>query len=67
KKFTIDEFLKYLKQIKFLLEENHRLESYLSLEHENIHKDIIALQKNINNLENFHLREGFGEYGVLII
>jgi hypothetical protein len=29
---------------------------------QNIHKDILALQKDINNLEIFHLREEFGEY-----
>ncbi|CAG8807318.1 23105_t:CDS:2, partial [Gigaspora margarita] len=69
KKFTIDEFLKYLtEEIKFLLEEGRRLESYLSDEYKNIHKDILALQKDINYLENFYLKEEFGEYyGVIII
>ncbi|CAG8789659.1 23726_t:CDS:2, partial [Gigaspora rosea] len=57
---AIDEFLKYLTETIKFLEENRRLESYLSLEHKNIHKDIIVLQNNINNLENFHLREEFG-------
>ncbi|CAG8854811.1 25691_t:CDS:1, partial [Gigaspora margarita] len=61
KKFTIDEFLKYLtKEIKFLLEEGHHLESYLSDECKYIYKDIFALQKDINYLENFYLREEFG-------
>ncbi|CAG8850228.1 23611_t:CDS:1, partial [Gigaspora margarita] len=40
----------------------HCLESYLSDEYKKIYKDILALQKDINNLENFHLREEFGEY-----
>ncbi|CAG8851632.1 30110_t:CDS:1, partial [Gigaspora margarita] len=44
------------------------LELYLSDEYKNIHKDILALQKDINNLENFHLKKEFGEYyGVLMI
>ncbi|CAG8825321.1 1655_t:CDS:2, partial [Gigaspora margarita] len=40
----------------------------LNLLFNKIRKDILALQKDINNLENFHLREEFGEYyGVLMI
>ncbi|CAG8831704.1 17306_t:CDS:1, partial [Gigaspora margarita] len=62
-KYTIDEFLEsQQKEIESLYNDNHLLNDYLSHKYENIHEDILALQKDIDNLENWHLRGEFGEY-----
>ncbi|RIB07044.1 hypothetical protein C2G38_2215591 [Gigaspora rosea] len=55
-KYTIDEFLEnQQKEIESLTEDNRLLEDYLSNEHKEINKDILALQKKIDKLEKWHL------------
>ncbi|CAG8764639.1 1600_t:CDS:1, partial [Racocetra fulgida] len=62
-KYAIDDFLENLqKEAESLNKDNCLLNDYLSHEHENIHEDILALQKDIENLEKWHLRKKFREY-----
>ncbi|CAG8631093.1 4303_t:CDS:2, partial [Racocetra fulgida] len=57
-KYTIDEFLEnQQKEIESLTEDNRLLEDYLSNEHKEINKDILALQKKIDKLEKWHLNK----------
>ncbi|CAG8807557.1 46516_t:CDS:1 [Gigaspora margarita] len=63
KNYTIDEFLEYLlEQIKLSCKSNCLVEASFSLEYKTIYKDILELQKDIKDLEIFHLKEEFGEY-----
>ncbi|RIB29385.1 hypothetical protein C2G38_2238927 [Gigaspora rosea] len=50
------------KEIESLTEDNRLLEDYLSNEHKEINKDILALQKKIDKFEKWHLSREFGEY-----
>ncbi|CAG8749960.1 24321_t:CDS:2 [Gigaspora rosea] len=62
-KYTINEFLEnQQKEIESLTEDNRLLEDYLSNEHKEINKDILALQKKIDKFEKWHLSREFGEY-----
>ncbi|CAG8515917.1 5315_t:CDS:2, partial [Gigaspora margarita] len=56
-KYTIDEFLEnQQKEIESLYNDNHLLNNYLFHKYKKIHEGILALQKDINNLENWYLR-----------
>ncbi|CAG8495090.1 23565_t:CDS:2 [Gigaspora margarita] len=58
-----DEFLENLqKGIESLNKDNRLLKDYLSHQHKDIHENIRALQKDIENLETWHLRKEFGDY-----
>ncbi|CAG8832102.1 23109_t:CDS:1, partial [Racocetra persica] len=62
-KYTINDFLENLqKEDKSLNKDNCLLNNYLFHEHKNIHEGILALQKDIENLEKWHLRKEFKEY-----
>ncbi|CAG8766540.1 18396_t:CDS:1, partial [Racocetra fulgida] len=50
------------KEAESLNKDNHLLNDYLFHKYENIHEGILALQKDIENLEKQHLRKEFGEY-----
>ncbi|CAG8818802.1 17987_t:CDS:1, partial [Gigaspora margarita] len=61
-KYSIDEFLEnQQKEIESLTEDTH-INDDLSNKNKNIREDILALQNNIENLENWYLRREFGEY-----
>ncbi|CAG8823432.1 36950_t:CDS:2, partial [Gigaspora margarita] len=63
KNYTIDEFLEYLlEQIKLSRKNNCHVKASFSLEYETIRKDILELQKGIEDFEIFYLKKEFGEY-----
>ncbi|CAG8658725.1 4718_t:CDS:2, partial [Gigaspora margarita] len=50
------------KKIESLIKNNCLLEDYLFNKHKHIHEDILALQEDIEYLENWHLKRKFEEY-----